>query len=45
MSNNPRKLGNEPDPDSTSPGDEPPGHTKDVEHVEKGGDPLGGNFA
>jgi hypothetical protein len=45
MSNNPRKLGNEPDPDSTSPEAELPGQTHDVEHVEEEGEPLGGNFA
>jgi hypothetical protein len=45
MSNNPRKLGNEPDPDSTDPNDELPGQMDDVEHVEEDGEPLGGNFA
>jgi hypothetical protein len=41
----PRKLGNEPDPDSTDPNDELPGQMDDVEHVEEDSEPLGGNFA
>jgi hypothetical protein len=45
MSNNPKKLGNEPDPDSTSPNDEIPGQTDDIEHIEEDAEPLGGNFA
>lgn len=45
MSNNPRKLGNEPDPDSTSPDAESTGRTDDVEPIEEEGEPLGGNFA
>ncbi|MES2096316.1 MAG: hypothetical protein V4459_06120 [Pseudomonadota bacterium] len=45
MSNNPRKLGNEPDPDSTNPDSDLPHQPDDVEHVEEEGEPLGGNFA
>lgn len=45
MTTNPRKLGNEPDPDSTDPNDELPGQSDDVDHVEEDGEPLGGNFA
>lgn len=46
MSHNPRKLGNEPDPDSTSPDNDLPSHpADDVEPIEEDGEPLGGNFA
>ena len=45
MSNNPKKPGNEPDPDSTSPNEDLPDQPGDVEHVEEDGEPLGGNFA
>jgi hypothetical protein len=45
MSNNPRKLGNEPDPDSADPNVELSGQMDDAEHIEEDGEPLGGNFA
>ena len=45
MSNNPRKLGNEPDPDSTDPTKELHGRADDVEHVEEDGERVGGNFS
>jgi hypothetical protein len=45
MSNNPRKLGSEPDPDTTDPNKELPAHTDDVEHIEEDGEPLARNFA
>jgi hypothetical protein len=42
---NPRKLGNELDPDSIDPNDELLGQTDDVEHVEEDSEPLAGTFA
>ena len=45
MSSPPKRPGNEPDPDSTNPNDDLPGHSDDVEHIEEDGEPLGGNFA
>lgn len=44
--NNPKKPGNEPDPDSTDPTKDLPDHgSGNVEPIEEDREPLGGNFA
>jgi hypothetical protein len=43
MANSPKKPGDEPDPDTTSPFRDMPGHDDDAERVEEDGEPLDGN--
>ena len=45
MSNHPKKPGNEPDPDTSTPENDLPDPGQDAENIKEIGEPFEGNFA